>query len=888
MSYSSRLELQIDSRTGERNLKRFEGQLDRTERAGAGLVGTMGGIARVVSLASAAVGGFTIGRVITETAAFEDSMLGLQAVSQATAEQMRQLEEQARTLGATSMFSAQQAGDAQRFLAQAGFEVNEVLSATPGILQLATAGQMGLAQAADIASNVLGGMRLEVDQLNRVNDVLAATAAGSNTTVSQLGQALSTAAPLAAAAGISIEETAASIGVLSDAGIQAERAGTGLQGVIRQLSNVTPQAQSALEGYGLSVEQVNVETNGLSTVLERLQAANISTADAFKIFGSEAGAAAQILINGNGRVSEFTESLGDATGEAERMANVIGSGLTGSMRGFNSMLSESLISLGRDQGVAGGFQAVLDSATGVLAVYNDMLPEFAEANDLTGEQADRLELLATGLSTTATVAGGAASAFIAYRGAVAAATVAQTAFNAAATANPLGLIVTAAGAAAGALYYYREEIGLVDVAAQNATMALDENADAIRDGSAAALDANYDNLTNALEAVSLQAQEAMAQMTELEARQSFYENSHKGMADSVAGAIDQQAHALSGLWERQVELQNAIQRNREAREGLTSADNDGAQALDTLTVTASRATSETDDLSKAQKEAQRQADQFASSLRSLEEQLFPLEAAQRQYRSEQMLLTAALTKGEIGIDRYLDAWGRLQDAQRSGDNWQEAYGFTGDSVNEVDKLSDSARDLGMTFESAFESAIIEGEGFRTVLGGIAEDIARITLRKGVTEKASGWLVNAISTGISAFAGGGGGTFASSYGSSSAGNFSGFSEGGYTGDGAKYDPAGIVHKGEFVVKKSVVDNPGVRPFLEGLNKGYASGGYVGGGSGGSIAPSITYAPQVTVQAQPGATQEDVGRQVKAFKQANKAQFAEFLREQQRPGGMLAKR
>tara|TARA_R110000851_G_scaffold33896_6_gene90416 strand:+ start:1501 stop:4173 length:2673 start_codon:yes stop_codon:yes gene_type:complete len=825
MAYQSRLELVVDSRTGERSLRSFEGQLNKTERSGQGLISTMGGLKNIIGIAATAAGGLSFGRLISETAGFEDSMLGLQAVSKATAGQMRELEDQARTLGATSMFSAQQAGDAQRFLAQAGFQVNEVLSATPGILQLATAAQMGLAEAADSASNILGGMRLEVDQLSRVNDVLAATAAGSNTSVTQLAQALSTAAPLAAAAGISIEETAAAIGVMSDAGIQAERAGTGLQGVIRQLSNVTPQAATALAGYGLSLEDVNVETHGLSSVLASLQQANISTADAFKIFGSEAGAAAQILVNGNKRVAEFTDSLGDSAGEAERMANVIGSGLTGSMRGFNSMLSESLISLGRDQGVAGGFQAVLDSATGVLAVYNDLLPEFAEANNLSEDQAQNLERLAGVLSTTTTVAGGAAGAYIAYRGAAATATVAQTAFNTAATANPLGLIVTAAGAAAGALYYYREEIGLVDTAAQNATMALDDNADAIRDGSAAALDANYDNLTNALEAVSLQAQEAMAQMTELEARQAFYENSHKGMADSVAGAIDQQTHALSGLWERQVELQNAIQRNREAREGLTNADNDGAEALDTLTVTASRLTGETAKLTKAQKDALARADAFADSLRSLEDRLFPVEAAHRSYRGEQLLLQTALTNGTISIDRYMEAWQRLDEAQLSDQNWQDAYGLDGSGTKELEKMSDAAKDLGLTFESAFENAIVEGENLRGVLDGILQDILRISVRKGVTEP----LGTAITAGLGGFMGGFGGG-----GAAVAGGFMSqlFAEGGYTGSGSKYQPAGVVHAGEFVVQKSVVDKPGVRPALENLNRGYASGGYVGGGSGGS--------------------------------------------------------
>src|SRR5690554_8044155 len=226
---------------GERRLKQFGSSMERTTAIARRLTGVLGAVGIGVGFAQA----------IREVSNFQAAMNGLAAVSGATADQMATLEQQARSLGATSQFSAQQAGEAQRFLAQAGFEVNEILAATPGILQLATAGSLDLANAADIASNVLGGMRLEVAELGRVNDVLAATAARSNTSIEQLGQALSFAAPFAASAGIELEEVAAAIGVMSDDGIQASRAGTGMVGVIRQLSRVNPAAERALDVAGM-------------------------------------------------------------------------------------------------------------------------------------------------------------------------------------------------------------------------------------------------------------------------------------------------------------------------------------------------------------------------------------------------------------------------------------------------------------------------------------------------------------------------------------------------------------------------------------------------------------------------------------------------------------
>ncbi|HSH48694.1 MAG TPA: phage tail tape measure protein [Halomonas sp.] len=404
MAYESRLSLTVDSRTGEQRLRSFRGELNQTERAGKLTGAAMGKLASAISLAAAAAGGFGLSRVIRETTDFDSALRGLQATSRASARDMKALEDQARTLGATTMFSAKQTADAQQFLAMAGFEVNQILGATPAVLKLATAANMDLASAADIASNVLGGMRLQVEDLDRVVDVLAATTSGSNTNIGQLGQALAYAAPLAASASIEIEETAAAIGVLSDAGLQGSKAGTGLVGVIRQLSNVTPVAEEALARYGLSVADVDIAVHGLSSVLDTLQKANISTSDAFKVFGSEAGAAAQILANGSQRVREFTGDLTEAEGAASAMAQIIGGGLAGSWASFNSALSESILRLGRDQGVASGFQSVVDTATGVISVYNDMLPQFAEANDLTEDQADNLQMLADGLETVGTVA----------------------------------------------------------------------------------------------------------------------------------------------------------------------------------------------------------------------------------------------------------------------------------------------------------------------------------------------------------------------------------------------------------------------------------------------------------------------------------------------------
>ena len=422
-------------------------------------VNSLAKAARVAASALALVGaGIGTRSIVSEIANFQGAINGLAAVSNATARQMADLESQARSLGATSKFSAQQAAEGQRFLAQAGFEVNEILSATPGILQLATAGELGLAEAADIASNVLGGMRLEVDQLNRVNDVLAATAARSNTSIQQLGQALSFAAPFAAGAGIEIEEVAAAIGVMSDAGIQASRAGTGMVGVIRQLSKVTTEGEKVLGKYGLSVDQVNIEARGLTPVLETLRGANLNTADAIALFGSEAGAAAQILVN------DYKGAIEGATGESERMESVMSQGLTPAFLSLKSAISESVLQMG-DSGLAGGLESLVRNATGVISVWNGMGETWAEANGVGEESLETIESIASGLVTGAKLIAAyavatstATAANVAYTATLKLASAAQTAFNRVLMINPFVAIASAIAAAGYALYAFRDSM----------------------------------------------------------------------------------------------------------------------------------------------------------------------------------------------------------------------------------------------------------------------------------------------------------------------------------------------------------------------------------------------------------------------------------------------
>lgn len=151
---------------------------------------------------------------------FEAAMSRVGAISGATGKEFKMLEKTAMELGKTTVFSASEAAEGMQYLAMAGYDANEIVAAMPGVLNAAAAGQVELGTAADITSNVLSGFGLQASETSRVADVLTKAFTSSNTSMESLGETMKYAAPIARAAGFSLEETAAAAGVLGDAGIQ--------------------------------------------------------------------------------------------------------------------------------------------------------------------------------------------------------------------------------------------------------------------------------------------------------------------------------------------------------------------------------------------------------------------------------------------------------------------------------------------------------------------------------------------------------------------------------------------------------------------------------------------------------------------------------------------
>jgi TP901 family phage tail tape measure protein len=226
------------------------------------------------------------------------------------------MSDEAKRLGSTTRFSATDAAEGLKFLARAGFDAQEATRALAGTLNLAQASGIDLGRAADIASNVLTGFRLEVVEIERVVDVLAKTTNSANTDMTQLGDAMKFVAPVAAGLGISLEETAAAVGALSDAGLQGTLAGTGLRRVLAELEAPSNKTEGHLKALGVTLEEVKPSTVGLVAALQRLKDAGVDTGQAMQLFGQRGGPAFEVMSNGIPKITAMTAELKNAEGTA--------------------------------------------------------------------------------------------------------------------------------------------------------------------------------------------------------------------------------------------------------------------------------------------------------------------------------------------------------------------------------------------------------------------------------------------------------------------------------------------------------------------------------------------------------------------------------------------
>ncbi len=275
-------------------------------------------------------------------AAFDDQMRVVQAVSGSTGEEFEALTAKARRLGATTSFTAAEVANAMAELGRAGFKAPQIDAAIDSVMNLSRSTQTEIPLATEIAGNALRAFDLEASETERVCDVLTATANNSSQTLEDLGEAFKFVAPIAADAGLSIEDSAKILGTLANFGIKGSLAGTAFKNI--QLKMADPAVQKSYEELGVSVIEADGSLRNMAEVLRDLGAATASMPNAeklatyqnlFSMYGLSGGIK---LTNAN--FAGMYDAIDNSQGVAAKTAATADAGIGGAFRNAESAIED--------------------------------------------------------------------------------------------------------------------------------------------------------------------------------------------------------------------------------------------------------------------------------------------------------------------------------------------------------------------------------------------------------------------------------------------------------------------------------------------------------------------------------------------------------------------
>jgi hypothetical protein len=257
---------------------------------------------------------------------FEQSMAKVQAVTGATVQEFAMLTDEAKRLGATTVFTAQQFSDLQMVLGRKGFRPDAIKDMTGAISDLALATGEDLTLAAETVSSSINAFGLEASQAGSVANTLASAAANSSLSLGTFSTAFGHAGASAKAVGVDIEELSAMMGVLMDNGIKASKSGTGLRKIFGKL---------------------NEQGIPFAETLDHLASGQMTLNQAQKLVGVTAANQLIILAKNKDKLSELTEEYKTNTGRLKEMADMMGNTTFAKLKKFTSAMEGLRLEFGK-------------------------------------------------------------------------------------------------------------------------------------------------------------------------------------------------------------------------------------------------------------------------------------------------------------------------------------------------------------------------------------------------------------------------------------------------------------------------------------------------------------------------------------------------------------
>ena len=372
-----------------------------------------------------------IGDSIQTGMGFDTAMSQVAATMGKTTDEIAELRDYAKEMGATTAFSATQSAEALNYMALAGYDTATSIKMLPNIMSLSAAGSIELARASDMVTDSQTALGLSLSETETLVDQMAETSSKTNTSVSQLGDAMLTIGGTAKNLSGGTAELSQVLGLMADNGIKAGEAGTHLRNIILAMNPTTKDAREAFEQLNFTAYDSQGNLREMSEIFGELKekTADMTSQERQDIIGkmfkvTDIAAVNALLDTNAERWDEVAEAIDGADGAAQAMADTQLDNLQGDITLMKSAFE--------------GLQ---------IAISDEVTPDLRE---LVQTATKGLEWATEHIHTIIGVvkALGIAVAAMKLPAMIGAAKTAMTAFNAVCAANPLGAVLTAAAAAA--------------------------------------------------------------------------------------------------------------------------------------------------------------------------------------------------------------------------------------------------------------------------------------------------------------------------------------------------------------------------------------------------------------------------------------------------------
>lgn len=771
-------------------------------------------------LAFGVIAAAAVGIAVKKFAEFDAAMSQVNAVTQETPENLNKLRDAALEAGGATVFTATEAANAIEELGKAGLSTADILDgALSGALSLAASGQLEVARAAEITATTLKQFNLDGSQAGHVADVLSAGAGKALGSVEDLAQGLKYVGPVAASMGVSLEETTGALALFADQGIIGEQAGTSLRGAISSLVSPSAEAGKELERLGISLFDSNKEFIGVAGTAGVLSDAykgmdeQSRSASLGLIFGNQQLTAARILFeSGAGAVRKYTDEVND-TGYAARVAADRLDNLQGDVEKLGGAFDTALIKggSGANEVLRSLVQAVTFLVDGVGELPQPVLDAglavgvAAAAIGLAGGAAllgvPKLAAFKVAMDDIGTSGKKVAVGVGLVGGAVAAATLILSAFiqEQAASKARVDEFASSLDQATGATTRYTRELVVQKLQEKNAFesakqfgISQKELTDAVLLGGEA-----YSVVNNKLEAYGDGLTGNQKRAADLRASQSAAAIAVRGTREELADAEEAYRNTTAATDDNTDSTMSASVAYRDAASNASELQTTLDELVDTI--------------NKANGVGQDAVSTNASYQDALAEVVATIAEAQNGAEGFSTSLDESTAAGSKNADMFADLAQKSQDAAKA--------------QFDLDHNADTYYARLQNGRQTLYDQIVALTGNADAAQALTDKIYAIPTQREIeiladTQRAA-WTIDDFiarmgqKVGVINFRA----QLPDLNGSVSGnGRFGTFAGGGYTGDGAVDDAAGIVHRGEWVSTAETVEKPSNRAALEYMHAG----------------------------------------------------------------------